>query len=192
MKIRLFSLALLFLASGCAFEIDTAMEMDEQGEQGGSTWIEYQKKGIPGDQELLALQVVKSGGQRQKKGNLSAWMKEDDPPFAVVALDESSKGQEMTKRTLYRFEDESIIAYSYPEFVETAALVENKNNREKYAREVAMQAKERRLPLMPLLYESKYAYSPKYDGGCTVLVTEKNVQLKIIGSYNVNVCKVGE
>jgi len=190
MNSRQIIIGLSLLIGGCAFEIDTAMDMDfEPGELDGITWIKQSSNSPTGDAEALAAQVLKHSGKRQNSGNLSAWLMQEDPPFATVAVDKkSSGGDEMTARTLYRFNEDTIIASSYPEFLDIASDEENKPQRERYARETAMQAFAGNAPARPILYEGKYAYSSKFDGGCRVIVTELNTHRKIIGKYDINVC----
>ncbi|GAM08116.1 hypothetical protein OR1_00387 [Geobacter sp. OR-1] len=184
-------LGMALLIGGCAFEVDNAVNMDlAPGESTQIKWVSQNRGAPSGDAQLLAAKVLQSGGTSQKSGGLFAWLMSEDPPFAIVAVDEKkSDKDENTVRTLYSFEEETVIAVSYPEFIEQTE--EEKDKREQYAREVAIQAKEKRLPLMPLLYEGKYAYSPRYDGSCTVVVTEKNAKYKVTGTFTIDVCRDG-
>ncbi|MBT0662911.1 hypothetical protein KI809_01255 [Geobacter pelophilus] len=185
----------LLLLSGCAFEIDTAMDMDFAPEESTAIkWLEKNAGTTSGDAELLAAQVLKNGGKPQKSGNLSAWLMSEDLPFSVVAVDEqvSTADNGTTKRTLYRFQEDALIAYSYPEYHERVETGEDKNKREQYAREVAMQAKMGTAPSRPAMYEGKYAYSPKYDGFCRVAITEYNTKRQVLATYSIDVCPKGE
>jgi hypothetical protein len=191
MSARNFILSLTLLLSGCAFEIDTAMDMDFVPEESTIIkWLDKNTSSPPEDAELLAAQVLKNAGKPQKSGNLSAWLMSEDLPFSVVAVDEqaSAAGNEITKRTLYRFQEDVLISYSYPEYHERVETVEDKDKREQYAREVAMQAKTGTAPSRPAMYEGKYAYSPKYDGFCRVAVTEYNSKRQVIATYSIDVC----
>lgn len=187
-KILISGLAILM--AGCAFEMDTAMEQDfEPGETDTSTWVSRQKSAPQTPAEVLAGKVLKNDGKPQKSGNFSAWLMNDDPPFATVAVDEQLPNEGTVVRVLYRFEEDTVIAASYPEYVDALPSEEDKNKREQYAREVAIQAKERTAPSRPVLYEGKYAYSPKFDGNCRVIVTEYNTTRKILGTYVISVCQ---
>jgi hypothetical protein len=182
---------LSMLIGGCAFEMDTAMEMDfEPSESNAINWANHNNNTPHGDAELLAAKVLQSGGKPQKSGNRSAWLMNDNPPFAIVAVDEkSSKDDEMISRTLYQFQEDNVIATSYPQFIEGVETEEGNNKRQQYASEIAMQAKQGVTPNRPVLYEGKYAYSPRYDGACKVVVTEYNTSRKVIGTYAIDVCR---
>lgn len=60
--------------------------------------------------------------------------------------------------------------------------------RETAAHEVAMQAKAGRAPLLPLLYWSRFTYTPVMDGSCMLIVTEKNMSLEITQTFRFNLC----
>jgi hypothetical protein len=84
----------------------------------------------------------------------------------------------------YRILDQQILFESYPQYV-----MQVDKKREANAREVAYQAKEGRLPLLPAIYDSKYLYEPSYDGGCKVEVAEKDLERNPVFTYIINVCE---
>ena len=188
MAARYFLLVCIFLLGGCAFEIDDAMDRDAATGELTAVWVKRDEASKLGATELLALQVVKNSGKPQSSGTMSARLMQDDPPFAIVVVEERAVKDDVTIKTLYRFREEEIIEQTSPEYLQGADPSDNRPIREQYAREVAMQAKNRTLPLMPVMYESKYAYSPQYDGSCKVVVTEKNAKYKVTGTFIINVC----
>jgi hypothetical protein len=106
-----------------------------------------------------------------------------------VIVEEKLKSDEgTTVKTMYLFKEDVVIGSSYPEYKTDAVSGANKTSREAYAREVAMQARDGSVPIMPVMYEGKYAYSPRYDGGCDVVVTEKNSNFEITGVFKIDVC----
>ncbi len=61
--------------------------------------------------------------------------------------------------------------------------------RETAAREIAMQMKNGRAPMLPLLYWNRYTYTPQKDGACGVVVTEKNISREITKTFMFDLCE---
>lgn len=183
-------LAFSILLGGCAFEAENIIEDIAPGESNTVSWIKIDGNIPYGTAEQLALKVVKNYGKTVTAGDFTAKMVSEDPPFSVVSVENKApSGEDKYIRTLYRFNEDTIVAKSYPEYIEPPVSGANRQAREQYAREIALQARDGVAPVLPVMYEGKYAYSPKYDGGCIVTVTEKNSSFKVIGNYTVDVCK---
>ena len=61
--------------------------------------------------------------------------------------------------------------------------------REGYAREIALLAKEYREPNKPQIYDNKYLYVSNYDGKCSIVVEEMNLNRERINTYYFDACE---
>lgn len=188
--VRLFAAISIMLVFGCAFEVDEAIERDaETQEIPPGTWVPRDSQ-IPLDSdEQLAIRVVKAGGIKQEQQGRVATMFQEFPPTSIVLVESLPSGNEpLTKLVLYHLEGESIVTVTTPQFIDKQKE-EELAKRQEAAREVALQAKNKTLPMIPVLWWGKYTYSPDFVGGCEVTVIEKDISREETGSFTVDVCE---
>jgi hypothetical protein len=174
---------------GCAFEVDEAMERDaETQEMPPGSWVPRDARKQLDSDEQLAIQVVSAGGQKQENHGRVATMFQESPPTSIVLVESLPSGNEpLTKLVLYHLEGESIVSVTTPQFVDKKKE-EDQEKRRQAAQEVAYQAKNRTLPLIPVLWWGKYTYSPDIVGGCEVTVVERDTAREETGSFTIDVC----
>jgi hypothetical protein len=137
------------------------------------------------DAEKLAVEVTQGAGKSLARGNLRAYSEGEERGFLVVAVEETpADTEEPIIKIRYRILGQQILFESYPQYV-----MQVDKKREANAREVAYQAKEGRLPVLPAIYDGNYLYEPSYDGGCQVEVTEKDIEREPVATYIINVCE---
>jgi hypothetical protein len=135
--------------------------------------------------EKLAVEVMEGGGKPLRQGGLKAYREGEERGYSVVAVEEIPSGpDDSIEKIRYRMLGPQIMFESYTQY-----LTPIDRKREANAREVAYQAKERRLPMLPAIYDSKYLYETSYDGGCRVEVTEKDLERNPVATYIFYVCK---
>ena len=137
------------------------------------------------DAEKLAVQVMQGGGNPLTWGDLKAYREGEERGYPVVAVEETpADAAEPIIKIRYRMLGLQIRFESYPQYI-----MQIDKKREANAREVAYQAKEGRLPMLPAIYDGEYFYEPSYNGGCRVEVTEKDIERKPVSTYIINVCE---
>lgn len=191
MKILLAAFCCTLLLYGCALENEGAIVQDAVQRYEIDCWVPRDPLLPLNSTEKMVLEMTDIGGKPKSDGRNSIYIVEDNPPTMIIAVEESPATPEETliKKTLYRLEGDSIADVCPPEFVQVKHEDKDKPQRAAAAREVAFQAKNGTLPIKPLLYLGKYAYSTAYGGGCTVVVTEKNLRREVIGTYEIKVCE---
>jgi len=137
------------------------------------------------DGERLAVEVMQGGGKPLRRGGLKASLECDERGYSVVAVEEIPSGPEDSiEKIRYRMLGPQIMFVSSPQY-----LTPIDRKREDNAREVAYQARDGRLPMLPEIYDNKYFYDTSYNGGCRVEVTETDIERNPIASYMIDVCK---
>ena len=135
--------------------------------------------------EKLAVEMMQGGGKPLRRGDLKAYREGEERGYSVVAVEEIPSGPEDSiEKIRYRMLGPQIMFESYPQY-----LTPIDRKREANTREVAYQAKEGRLPMLPEIYDGKYLYEPSSSGGCRVEVTEKDLERNPVASYIINVCE---
>lgn len=191
MKFLLAAGCCTLLLYGCALENEGAIVQDAIQRSEMDCWIPRDPLLPLNATEKMVLEMATVGSKAKSIGRNSIYIVEDIPPTMIVAVEESPATPEETliKKTLYRLEGDTLADSCPPEFVQVKHEDKDKPQRAAAAREVAFQAKNGTLPIKPLLYLGKYAYSTVYKGGCTVVVTEKNTKREVIGNYEIKVCE---
>jgi hypothetical protein len=182
------------LLGGCAFELEPGIDSDKalMDSLGNIEWMEWDSDNNISASVQLAVDVVKNAGKEQYSGNgkLKAYAVEYYPPAVMVAVEQPDQNMETMKQlTYYRFEDKEIFYVSKPVLVDVSREDSQKSEREEAAKEVAIQAKNGTLSSRPNIYLKKYLYTAKYEGSCTIIVNEKNIERVPTGSYIIDVCR---
>lgn len=188
--VRLLAAISTLLIFGCSFELDEAMEKDSAtDEQAPGTWVQRDSDRPNDRDEQLAIQVVRNAGKRLQQPGRTAVMFYESPPTSIVMVESTPGGNDpLTKVILYHLEGEIVVSVTTPQFIDKKKE-EDMEKRRQAAREVAYQAKNRTLPMMPLLWWGKYTYTPEISDGCRITIVEKNTYREETGSFEIDVCK---
>ncbi|SNB46067.1 hypothetical protein [Geobacter sp. DSM 9736] len=182
MKNRLFLLLVPILATltGCAALEDSHVMPERE------VWQMHPAGNPPSNRaERVAVEVARNGRQPVKNSGIKGYFENEERGCAVIAVEEAVLDQKnVVKMTRYLVRDNRIQGESYPSYITPVD-----KTREGFAREVAHQARDGRQPDIPLLYESKYSYSPRYDGFCSVTVQEYDIQRNPVATYTFDVCE---
>jgi hypothetical protein len=180
---KLLTLALLICAvtgiSACSASRANLADNERSWKSRGSDVLPHTEA------EKLAVGVMQSEGKPLQRGSLKAYREGEDGSYSVVVVEEiPSSPEDFIEKIRYRMLGPQIMFVSSPQY-----LTQTDRKREANAREVAFQAKEGRLPILPEIYDDKYLYEPAYSGGCRVEVTEKDTERNPVATYTIDVCK---
>lgn len=189
--LRLQVAILLIMAAGCSFEIEEAMERDSEYQAASppGSWVPRDGQRPLDSDEQLAVQLVRSGDKKlEQQARTATMLQESTPTYIVLVETLPSRNEPLTKLVMYHLEGETVVSVTTPQYVDRKKE-EDMERRRQAAREVAIQARDRKLPLLPVLWWGKYVYTPSSPDGCDYTVVEHDSNREETGSFEVNLCK---
>lgn len=134
--------------------------------------------------EKIALEVVKNDMKPVQWGSARAYLERREGRGDVVAVEMIPRATPtFVKKVRFLIRDGLIQAESYPEYFPVVD-----KTRQGHAREVALLARRGQEPQRPEIYDGKYLYKVTAEEGCSVTVTEYDMEYQPIETYLFDVC----